>query len=73
MSDVQKVRNYTNDRATVFLSRKYNVAKFESLDINVGMSTDAQPGESEKECFARVEEVVTAQFMRICKEAKKLA
>lgn len=51
-------------RVTFSMSRKYNVARYESVDLHVGLSTDVDG--SIEDAFKKVEKQVGQEFTKLC-------
>ena len=65
MSEIMTHTHLSKDRVQVSLTRKFNVAQYESLDIHVGLSSDRQEDETLQQAWARTEKSVYTEFMRL--------
>ncbi len=70
-SEVVKHAHFNRDRVSISFTRKYNVAKFESIDLHVGLSSDKNSNEELTECFTRVTELVQSEFDALCTQLEK--
>ena len=57
-------------RVRVSLSYKVNMGNFETLGLEYGVESDAQPGESTKEALERVEELLSNKLFSEVKRIK---
>ena len=71
MSEITKHGHFSRDRVTVTFTRKYNVAKFESIDLHVGYSSDKQADETVAEAFERIEAQTQEEFEKLCNQVEK--
>lgn len=71
MSDIVKHGHFSRDRVTVSWTRKYNIAKFESVDLHIGLSSDKKADETIEEAFDRVEKTTQEEFEKLCLHVEK--
>ena len=54
------------DRISFRMRRNYNVAKYESVEFDVSLSTDRGQDETVDEAFTRVEKQVYSEWKKVC-------
>ena len=66
--DKTKLESNNPARPYVGFTRKFNLGNYQSLDINVGLSDDAKPGETQAQALVRVTKTVLEQFEELCEK-----
>lgn len=65
---VKKVKNPAkrdSDRVWLGIGRKYRVAEYESLTVDLGVSTTVEPGETPKDAMQRVFVQLKEEFVDV--------
>lgn len=55
-------------RVNVKFARTYNVAKYESVELVIGLEDDVKTSETVQDAFKRVRSVCQGEFETICKQ-----
>jgi len=66
--EVIKHEHGSQARPYVSFTRKYNLGKYQSMDVSVGLSDDCGSNESPEDGFERVSATVQEQFERLCEK-----
>jgi hypothetical protein len=62
-----------NGTVTVGITRKYNVAQYETLDVTVSVTASSEPGETQKEATQRIFEQLKEDSKGICSDFYQMA
>lgn len=65
-NELVKHQHANNDRVTVGFTRKFNLGNYQTLDVNVGLSSDRESGDTIEEAFEAVEKIVLKEFEKLC-------
>ena len=62
-----------NGSVAIAITRKYNVARYETVDVHVSVTTSIEEGETQEEATSRVYSQLKIDAEKMCEEVKTMA